>query len=683
MNLKRLAPVLSVGIGAVALILLLGSLSRPDAVVSARLDLSQSGAAGETAYPLTNAASVHYVTITGTDSGDCSTPAGACRTVQYAVDAAGDGDLIRIATGVYTDVHSRDTVTQVVYISKSLSLYGGYAPDFDAGPDPIARPTILDAQGRGRVVFIQGDITVTLAGLHIRGGDATGDDGWLNRRIGGGVYAAGATVTISASHVYSNTASRYTVGSGGGLAFAECTVTLVNNHIRRNMGFSGLVVDFPYYGIGTGGGLIVGGGEFNIVGNQILSNTALIAEQSHAYAYGGGVAILSSSGQFVNNLIDGNVAARIADGNVAARVADGNVAASLPFGFGGGVYFEEFRDRYGWVTIRGNVVQNNVAYAGDRDIGNGGGIHIVTTAPGAIADVHMSDNVLQGNVAAVTGRGVGGGLWAVASSNSTMTLAFRNNLVLSNTATLSGFDDGVGGGVVIGAVHADFEHNRFIGNRAGSGSAIYFSGSHVEQQADILRGNVTRGFSEGWLLEDPGSAVVFEGGDATVSNLVVIDNRATSTGTAILVRSSDVRLVHPTLARNTGGGGVHVEESTRSRVALTNAVLVSHTVGITVGAGNTATLDAVLWYSNTTNVGGAGHITVTRAYTGHPTFDADGYHLTAASAAIDAGIFVGVGTDIDGDTRPDGCFPDLGADEFITGVDCGRIYLPIVVRQSP
>jgi hypothetical protein len=73
MDLKRLAPALSVGIGAVALLLLLGSLSHPDAVVSARLDLSQPGAAGGTADPLTAAAAVHYVTITGTDSGDCST----------------------------------------------------------------------------------------------------------------------------------------------------------------------------------------------------------------------------------------------------------------------------------------------------------------------------------------------------------------------------------------------------------------------------------------------------------------------------------------------------------------------------------------------------------------------------------------------------------------------------------
>jgi hypothetical protein len=230
--------------------------------------------------------------------------------------------------------------------------------------------------------------------------------------------------------------------------------------------------------------------------------------------------------------------------------------------------------------------------------------------------------------------------------------------------------------VVIGAVQADFEHNRFVGNSASSGSAAYFSGSHVTQQADILRGNVIRG-----LGVDRESGVVFEDSDVTASNLVVADNRATSAGTAILVRSSDIRLVHPTLARNTGGGGIRVEKWTNSWVALTNAILVSHTVGITVEAGNAATLEGVLWYSNTVNV--VGYVAVTKAYTGHPAFDADGYHLTATSAAIDKGVFAGVGTDVDGDMRPDGCFPDLGADEFIPGAGCKRSYLPIVVRRSP
>jgi hypothetical protein len=108
-------------------------------------------------------------------------------------------------------------------------------------------------------------------------------------------------------------------------------------------------------------------------------------------------------------------------------------------------------------------------------------------------------------------------------------------------------------------------------------------------------------------------------------------------------------------------------------VALTNTILVSHTVGITVTAGNTATLNGVLWYSNTINYGGVGTITVTNEYTGDPAFAADGYHLTTSSAAIDRGVDTGVKTDIDGHPRPLSGGADIGADEV------GQMLIPLYI----
>jgi hypothetical protein len=97
---------------------------------------------------------------------------------------------------------------------------------------------------------------------------------------------------------------------------------------------------------------------------------------------------------------------------------------------------------------------------------------------------------------------------------------------------------------------------------------------------------------------------------------------------------------------------------------MTNTILVSQTVGITVTAGNTATLNGVFWYSNTANTGGAGAIAVTNDLTGTPAFAADGYHLTFISKAINAGMAAGVATDMDGEPRD--AAPDIGADEFRT-----------------
>lgn len=62
----------------------------------------------------------------------------------------------------------------------------------------------------------------------------------------------------------------------------------------------------------------------------------------------------------------------------------------------------------------------------------------------------------------------------------------------------------------------------------------------------------------------------------------------------------------------------------------------------------------------------------------HPAWGTIGdYHLQADSPAIDAGIDIGITTDIDGDPRPWGPAPDIGADEFVPG---RSIYLPLVMR---
>jgi hypothetical protein len=144
-------------------------------------------------------------------------------------------------------------------------------------------------------------------------------------------------------------------------------------------------------------------------------------------------------------------------------------------------------------------------------------------------------------------------------------------------------------------------------------------------------------------------------------------------------------LLHTTVARNNGGDGSGVYiTGTNSHVALTNTILVSHTVGITVAAGNTATLEATLWGANTwangTDWSGEGAIvTGTRNYWGAPAFvdpNAEDYHIKASSAAVDKGVDAGVDVDIDGEPRPSFAGYDLGADERWRWM-----YLPVVLRD--
>ena len=91
-------------------------------------------------------------------------------------------------------------------------------------------------------------------------------------------------------------------------------------------------------------------------------------------------------------------------------------------------------------------------------------------------------------------------------------------------------------------------------------------------------------------------------------------------------------------------------------------------------AGNTATLNSTLWYSNSTNYDG--NVVHTDVYTGDPAFATDGYHLSYGSAAMDQGVNAGVTTDVDGESRPQGDGYDLGADEL----RLWNLYLPLVIR---
>ena len=120
-------------------------------------------------------------------------------------------------------------------------------------------------------------------------------------------------------------------------------------------------------------------------------------------------------------------------------------------------------------------------------------------------------------------------------------------------------------------------------------------------------------------------------------------------------------------------------------MALTNTILVSHSVGITVAAGNTATLEATLWgtdtWANLTDWGGAGTIiTGTVNIWDDPAFvnpDARDYDIGPESAAIDTGVPARVYYDIDDEPRPTGKGYDIGADEYY------HPALTVVKRADP
>ncbi|HFD40704.1 MAG TPA: DUF11 domain-containing protein, partial [Anaerolineae bacterium] len=601
---------------------------------------------------------IRYVAPTGNDTGDCTNAGSPCRTVQYAVDQANDGDEIRVAEGVYTGVQDRPVPTgypsppasgliaQVVYISKTVTVRGGYTTADWNTSDPEANPTTLDAEGLGRGMVIAGEINSTVEGLRFTGGDAAGLGGSQWGDGGGGMYIIGATAIISNSRVFSNTAEH-----GGGLYLYYSEATLSGNTVCSNTAGD------------EGGGLAVKSGTATLSGNTVCSNTAeykgggmylagnttvfnntIVGNTSHED--GGGLHSYVSSITVISNTVSGNTAADEGGGMFlmgASQVLSNTITDNTAGGWGGGLSLNQ-------ATVRGNTISYNTAgWAG-------GGLYIDDQAT-------VLNNIISHNTAGDGGGLELSGLYSLTPVDATI----AHNTISDNTAS------GHGGGLCLLASQATLETNEIINNTAGDrggGIYIYWSGygSYIPPtlNANTIVGNLSNGSGGGIFLKQS---------DALLNNNLIADNQAVTGGSGLYLYGSSPHLRHTTIARNTGGGGHGLYLTNASGVSsnavLTDTILVSHTVGITVAAGNTATLEATLWgsgaWANMTDWAGAGTVsTGTINLWGDPAFtDPDGgdYHIGSASAAVDEGVDAGLETDIDGDSRPTGLGFDIGADE--------------------
>lgn len=276
--------------------------------------LAWLGAWGGTAAVLaqpSDAYSVYYVAR----GGDCGMASPCYSTLQAAVDAADSPtDVVKVAAGTFNDLHQRAGITQVVYISKTITIRGGYKTYNWHTPDPAANVTLLDARNLGRGIFITGAISVTLEGLQVTRGNATGRPGLPTPfdGMGGGVYAADAMLTLRQCAFYGNTGSRGDEpGLGGGLYLYSGHATLISNTIYNNI--AGQSTAWP----GKGGGLALVQSEATLISNTLKNNIANNAMLASAPAYGGlggGLYADGGSAAFHNTVIRDNLASSVSRG---------------------------------------------------------------------------------------------------------------------------------------------------------------------------------------------------------------------------------------------------------------------------------------------------------------------------------------------------------------------------------
>jgi len=172
---------------------------------------------------------------------------------------------------------------------------------------------------------------------------------------------------------------------------------------------------------------------------------------------------------------------------------------------------------------------------------------------------------------------------------------------------------------------------KIFGNQAtGEGGGVYHTGSGKWSPGQLGLG------------AQPGRAAKFRG-------------RAHSTG--------QVDVLHVTIADSALNSGSAVVVSIGT-VNIVNTIIASHTVGID-GMGGMINEDYNLFYGNSTpqtgTINHGGH-----SFSGDPAFvnpDADDYHITRWSAALNTGTPVGVFADMDNQPRPVGSGFDIGADE--------------------
>jgi hypothetical protein len=236
--------------------------------------------------------------------GLCDYAAPCYTNLQAAVDAANSGDTIKVASGTYTGVVTRNGSTQMVIITKNVTVRGGYRVyDWETLPAPSTEPSVLDAQGQGRVMVVTGNSAPVISGLRFTHGsgaqggglyvlDAQPSLAWCQFTAnqassdGGGLFVGGSsTVQAENTRIYSNTAG----GMGGGLAAgAGSTLTMNNTWMydntadERGGGFAlsgattrlvNLLLHSNRVTSGAGAGLAIEGGQATLVHPTIARNT--------------------------------------------------------------------------------------------------------------------------------------------------------------------------------------------------------------------------------------------------------------------------------------------------------------------------------------------------------------------------------------------------------------------------
>ncbi len=225
--------------------------------------------------------------LNGTDYG----------TVQAAIDAASTGDTVRVTGSCYE--HD-------VRVDKSITLQGGWNETFSQH-DPELYPTIIDAQGQGLVMEIDGQVRIapTVEYFVLTGGSQ------------GGVYIATEVDATLRGNIIEDNEKLTFAGDGGGVRVHYYgDATLIGNIIRNNRA-------------GRHGGGLTASRDVTLISNVIAGNTCGLSSTN-----GQGAGMWLGQGELYNNTFANNGGG---DGSGVRVGGDATLKNTIFYGNGVGV----------------------------------------------------------------------------------------------------------------------------------------------------------------------------------------------------------------------------------------------------------------------------------------------------------------------------------------------------------
>jgi uncharacterized repeat protein (TIGR01451 family) len=386
----------------------------------------------------------------------------------------------------------------------------------------------------------------------------------------------------------------------------------------------------------NGGGAYITDGASPLIEDCIVSENVATDRGGGLYVYGTATLTLRDT-EVISNTSAG------AGGGMYQATLGGDSRLDL---FGG--HFENNEtttNRGGGLWIAGTVVITGTDFVNNRAAYFGGGIYQRSTTGRA----ELIGGLLEGNTAGVFN---GGGLGA------------EGTAALSTTQVVGNSAGELGGGVWAG--NAQVTRAVFANNQGGLGGGLYAGLSVVMTSTSVISNTAHRGGG------------VYGANAVDIVNSLFARNSTDVEGAAIYMSGESViqtRLRHLTIVSPTIGTvypPAAIMVRGQATAMITNTIVGGYPCAIVTSDSGTAYEDYNLYYNlgpePFLEFGGLVHSGGHSLHNLDPRFVnplGDDYHLGPGSAAIDAGIELGVTEDIDGDRRVPGLPPDIGADEVV------------------